>query len=82
MNPNSTLQEFIDSLAERAEAQLKKPTLRTERTSLYSQFPPSLEEQTRPNLAKKLKELVVDGEEIGVSDPAFAIAFKYKLIFS
>ncbi len=82
VDPNSTLQEFIDSLAERAEAQLKKPTLRTERTSLYSQFPPSLEEQTRPNLAKKLKELVADGEEIGVSDPAFAIAFKYKLIFS
>ncbi len=82
VDPNSTLQDFIDSLAERSEAQLKKPTLRTERTSLYSQFPPSLEEQTRPNLSKKISELVVDGEEIGVSDPAFAIAFKYKLIFS
>lgn len=81
VNPNTTLQEFIDSLGERAEAQLKKPTLRSEEKSLYSQFPQSLREQTAPNLSKKLSELVVDGEEIGVSDPAFTIAFKYKLIF-
>ena len=81
VDPNMTLQEFIDSLGERAEAQLKKPTLRSEEKSLYSQFPQSLREQTAPNLSKKLSELVVDGEEIGVSDPAFTIAFKYKLIF-
>ncbi|CAD6564353.1 MAG: hypothetical protein ASARMPREDX12_002634 [Alectoria sarmentosa] len=82
VNPDMTLQEFIDSLGERAEAQLKKPTLRSEEKSLYSQFPQSLRQQTAPNLTKKLSELVVDGEEIGVSDPAFTIAFKYKLIFS
>ena len=81
VNPNMTLQDFIDSLGERAEAQLKKPTLRSEEKSLYSQFPQSLREQTAPNLSKKLSELVVDGEEIGVSDPAYTIAFKYKLIF-
>ncbi len=81
VDPNMTLQDFIDSLGERAEAQLKKPTLRSEEKSLYSQFPQSLREQTAPNLSKKLSELVVDGEEIGVSDPAFTIAFKYKLIF-
>ena len=82
VNPNMTLQEFIDSLSERAEAQLKKPTLRTEEKSLFSQFPASLREQTAPNLPKKLSELIVDGEEVGVSDPAFAISFKYKVIFS
>ncbi len=76
-----TLQEFIDSLAERAEAQLKKPTLRTEKTSLYYQSPPSLEEKTRPNLSKTLSELVSDGEEIAVSDPAFQINFKFKIVF-
>lgn len=81
VDPNMTLGEFVDSLAERAEAQLKKPTLRSERTSLYSQSPASLEEQTRPNLSKKLSKLVVDGEEIAVSDPAFLIAFKFKLLF-
>ena len=81
VNPNITLGEFIESLSERAEAQLKKPTIRTESTSLYFQSPASLEQQTRPNLIKKLCDLVADGEEIGVSDPAFAINFKFKLIF-
>ncbi|KAL9611548.1 MAG: hypothetical protein Q9167_003832 [Letrouitia subvulpina] len=81
VNPNITLQEFIESLGERAEAQLKKPTLRTERKSLYFQTPASLEEQTRVNLSKKIYELVDDGEEVAVSDPAFAINFKFKLIF-
>lgn len=61
--------------------QLKKPTIRTEEKSLYYQFPPSLEEQTRPNLSKKLSELVSDGEEVAIQDPAFQIAFKYKLVF-
>ncbi|MCJ1378197.1 hypothetical protein MMC17_001293 [Xylographa soralifera] len=81
VDPQKTLQEFIESLAERAEAQLKRPTIRTEKASLYYQSPPSLEEQTRPNLSKKLSELVEDGEEIAVSDPAFQITFRFKLDF-
>ncbi|OCK92764.1 putative NEDD8 activating enzyme [Cenococcum geophilum 1.58] len=76
-----TLQDFIESLAERPEAQLKKPTIRTEAKSLYYQSPPALEEQTRPNLSKKLNELVSDGEEVAISDPAFQITFKFKLLF-
>ena len=43
--------------------------------------PPALELQTRPNLAKKLKELVSHGEEVGVTDPAYQISFRYKLLF-
>jgi NEDD8-activating enzyme E1 len=67
--------------ADHLDRQLKKPSLRTEAKTLYYQFPPSLEEQTRPNLEKKMSELVSNGEEVAVSDPAFQIAFKYKLIF-
>jgi NEDD8-activating enzyme E1 len=81
INPEWTLEEFLGSLTERAEAQLKKPSIRTEGKTLYVQAPPSLEEQTRPNLAKQIKDLVADGEEVGVSDPAFAISFKFKLVF-
>ena len=81
VDPKKTLQEFIESLAERAEAQLKRPTIRTEKASLYYQSPPSLEEQTRPNLSKKLSDLVEDGEEIAVSDPAFQVTFRFKLDF-
>ncbi|KIX01739.1 uncharacterized protein Z518_09465 [Rhinocladiella mackenziei CBS 650.93] len=81
IDPEITLVEFLASLAERAEAQLKKPSIRTEAKTLYVQAPKSLEEQTRPNLMKKMKELVGDGEEVGVSDSAFQISFKFRLVF-
>ncbi|RMD39425.1 hypothetical protein DV735_g5703, partial [Chaetothyriales sp. CBS 134920] len=76
------LEDFIASLAERAEAQLKRPSLRTEAKSLYMQAPPPLEEATRPNLRRKLRELVDSGEEVAVSDPSFSIDFKFKLVYT
>ena len=82
LDPEQTLQELVESFAERPESQLKKPTLRTGEKSLYFSSPASLEEQTRPNLKRKLKELLEDGEEVAVSDPAFTIAFRYKVHFS
>ncbi|KAF2750652.1 NEDD8-activating enzyme E1 catalytic subunit [Sporormia fimetaria CBS 119925] len=81
VDPTITLQEFLDGLAERPESQLKKPSIRTEEKSLYYQFPPDLEKQTRPNLTKKLLEIVSDGEEVAITDPAFPLQFKYKMIF-
>lgn len=81
IDPDATLEDFLAGLAERAEAQLKKPSIRTEGRTLYVQAPKSLEEQTRPNLVRRMGELVSDGEEVGVSDPAFAIAFKFRLVF-
>ncbi|KAF2799127.1 hypothetical protein K505DRAFT_266379 [Melanomma pulvis-pyrius CBS 109.77] len=81
VDPNSTLQEFLDGLAERPEAQLKKPSIRSEQKSLYYQSPASLEEQTRPNLTKKLNELLENGEEVVISDPAFPTQFRYQLTF-
>ncbi|KAJ5773875.1 hypothetical protein N7457_008771 [Penicillium paradoxum] len=81
VDPNMTLGEFIDSLGERAESQLKKPSMRTEEKTLYQRFPPQLEEMTRPHLQLKLSELVEDGEEIAVSDPAYTIDFRFRLNF-
>lgn len=81
VDPEAKLEDFLAGLAERAEAQLKKPSIRTEAKTLYVQFPPSLEQQTRHNLSKRLKDLVSDGEEVGVSDPAFTIQFKFRLVF-
>lgn len=82
VNPNMTLRSFIESLGERADAQLKKPTLQTQSKLLYFQAPESLEEQTRPNLAKKLSDLVTDGDEIAVSDPAFSINYRFNLEYT
>ncbi|KAI9788968.1 MAG: hypothetical protein M1816_006426 [Peltula sp. TS41687] len=81
VDKNWTLQEFIDRLGQTAEAQVKKPTLRTEEKSLYYQAPPQLEEQTRPNLERKMVDLVSEGEEIAVSDSAFPFTLRFKIAF-
>ncbi|OJJ47244.1 hypothetical protein ASPZODRAFT_15924 [Penicilliopsis zonata CBS 506.65] len=82
VDPDSTLEAFIESLGERAEAQLKKPSMRTEEKTLYQRFPPQLEEQTRSNLKLKLRDLIEDGQEIAVSDPAYIIDFRFRLVFN
>ncbi|RAK96371.1 NEDD8-activating protein UBA3 [Aspergillus ibericus CBS 121593] len=81
VDPNMTLEEFIETLGERPEAQLKKPSMRTEEKTLYQRFPPQLEEQTRHNLKLKLNELIENGQEIAVSDPAYTIDFRFRLVF-
>lgn len=83
VDPNITLQEFIESLAARPEAQLKKPSIRSATHTLYMQSPESLRLQTTPNLDKKLGTLVEDKEELGVSDPSLgAVNFRFILQFS
>ncbi|KAI3390887.1 hypothetical protein diail_8448 [Diaporthe ilicicola] len=82
VDPKLILQELIELLAARPEAQLKKPSIRAEGKSLYMQSPASLEEQTRPNLIKSLVELgLEDGWEISVTDPAFVANFRFILQF-
>jgi NEDD8-activating enzyme E1 len=77
-----TLQEFIETLAVRPEAQLKKPSVRAEGKSLYMQSPQSLEIATRSNLTKKMRDLISDGDEIGVTDPSLAtVSFRFRLRF-
>ncbi|KAI1873107.1 uncharacterized protein JN550_003360 [Neoarthrinium moseri] len=85
VDPNWTLRELLESFATNAAAQLKKPSIRTEEKTLYMQFPPSLEETTRPNLDKKLRDGLglVEKQEIAVTDPAFPLlSFKFILRFS
>jgi NEDD8-activating enzyme E1 len=80
-NPESTLGELVESFAERPESQLKKPNMRTEQKTLYYSTPESIRLQTEPNLKKKLKELLSNGEQMVVSDPAFDINFSYIIRF-
>jgi len=84
VDPNLTLEEFIESLAARPEAQLKKPSIRSaDNKSLYMQSPESLRIATEHNLVKKMGDLVQDGHEIGVTDPSLGtVNFRYKLKFS
>ena len=78
VKPDMLLSDLIESFSERPEAQLKKPSLRVEGKTLYMQSPPSLEEQTRPNLDKTLAELGIEhGQSVVITDPAFAVEFNY-----
>jgi NEDD8-activating enzyme E1 len=82
VDPKATLQELLDSLAIRPEAQLKAPSIRAEGKSLYMRAPPQLEEQTRPNLSKTLLELgLTDGQYVNVTDKAFNTQFDFTLVF-
>ncbi|KAI1779563.1 hypothetical protein F4818DRAFT_447249 [Hypoxylon cercidicola] len=85
VDPNWTLRELLESFATKPDLQLKKPSIRAEGKTLYMQFPPSIEEQTRQNLNKTLKEglgLAVN-HEIVVTDPAFpTLTFKFLLRFA
>ncbi|KEZ44563.1 hypothetical protein SAPIO_CDS3592 [Scedosporium apiospermum] len=82
VDPDMLLGDLVESFAMRPEAQLKKPSLRVQGKTLYMQSPPSLEQQTRPNLNRSLKDLgIEDGQEVVVTDPAFAVEFNYYFKF-
>lgn len=71
-----TLQDLIDHLADRQDFMLQAPSLSTARTNLYMQKPASLEQQTRPNLQRRLKDLVSDNEEVLITDSSLPLALK------
>lgn len=59
--------------------QIKKPSLRTALQSLYLQAPPQLEEATRPNLQRPLKDMVANGQEVSVTDPGLPFSIKLRI---
>ncbi|KAF8643765.1 hypothetical protein AX16_008784 [Volvariella volvacea WC 439] len=61
------VEQLIDLLVEKQDIQIKKPSLSTPTRQIYMQAPPQLEEATRPNLEKKVSELVPDGGEVTVT---------------
>ncbi|KAE9409583.1 hypothetical protein BT96DRAFT_848230 [Gymnopus androsaceus JB14] len=68
ISPDTTLEELIEMLTERQDIQIKNPSLSTSTKQLYLRAPPQLEEATRPNLQKKLPELLgPSGGELNVT---------------
>lgn len=63
-------------------SQIKKPTLTTERRKLYYAGPPQLNELTKPNLDKRLKDLLDSGEEVAITDPGLPFSLRLNVIFS
>ncbi|CAE6445618.1 unnamed protein product, partial [Rhizoctonia solani] len=62
-----TVERFIEWLQEKQDVQIKKPSLSAGGKNIYLQAPPQLEQATRPNLEKKLSELVSNGGDITVT---------------
>jgi len=69
VSADSKLQAVVENLSVDPKYQMRRPSLRSGGRNLYMQG--LLEATTRPNLDKTLAELgIVDGDEIGVTDPA------------
>uniref|UniRef100_A0A671T2U3 NEDD8-activating enzyme E1 catalytic subunit n=1 Tax=Sinocyclocheilus anshuiensis TaxID=1608454 RepID=A0A671T2U3_9TELE len=84
--PSAKLQEVLDYLTENASLQMKSPAITTtldgKNKTLYLQTVASIEERTRPNLSKTLKELgLVDGQELAVADVTTPQTVLFKLNF-
>uniref|UniRef100_A0A8D3CEJ6 NEDD8-activating enzyme E1 catalytic subunit n=1 Tax=Scophthalmus maximus TaxID=52904 RepID=A0A8D3CEJ6_SCOMX len=85
--PSAKLQEVLEYLTENASLQMKSPaittTLEGKNKTLYLQSVKSIEERTRPNLCKTLKELgLSDGQELAVADVTTPQTVLFKLNFT
>ncbi|KAK0240011.1 hypothetical protein EDD85DRAFT_824017 [Armillaria nabsnona] len=67
IGPEVTVEELIDMLTEKQDIQVKKPSLSSGPIQIYLQAPPQLEASTRPNLQKKVSELLPKGGEVTVT---------------
>ncbi|KFP05314.1 NEDD8-activating enzyme E1 catalytic subunit [Calypte anna] len=87
ISPSAKLQEVLDYLTNNASLQMKSPaitaTMYGRNKTLYLQSVASIEERTRPNLSKTLKELgLVDGQELAVADVTTPQTMLFKLHFT
>ncbi|XP_010185195.1 PREDICTED: NEDD8-activating enzyme E1 catalytic subunit-like, partial [Mesitornis unicolor] len=87
ISPSAKLQEILDYLTNNASLQMKSPaitaTMYGGNKTLYLQTVASIEERTRPNLSKTLKELgLVDGQELAVADVTTPQTMLFKLHFT
>ena len=62
--------------------QIKKPSLANGMKQIYFQAPPQLEEATRPNLEKKVSELVHDGGEITVTASSLPFSLSIRITYT
>ena len=71
---------IADIFADQLLSQIKKPSLSTPGKQIYFQAPPQLEQATRPNLERKVSELVPDGGNITVTAPSlpFQLSLRVK----
>jgi ubiquitin-activating enzyme E1 C len=63
-------------------SQIKKPSLSTPTTQIYFQAPPQLEAATRPNLERKVSELVPNGGEVTVTASTLPFSLSLRISYT
>ncbi len=63
-------------MTNRLHSNLKMPSLRSAKGSLYMQAPPQLKAATRSNLERQLVDLVEEGEEIIITDAKIPLSLR------
>ncbi|CAK5277652.1 unnamed protein product [Mycena citricolor] len=82
INSDFTVEQLIELLVERQDVQIKKPSLSTPTSQIYFQAPPQLEEATRPNLTKKVSEIVAPGGEVTVTSTSLPFSLSLRMNYS
>lgn len=82
INSELTVEQLIELLVEKQDIQIKKPSLSTTTTQIYLQAPPQLEEATRPNLTKKVSELVQPGREVTVTATTLPFSLSLRINYT
>ncbi|PFH54184.1 hypothetical protein AMATHDRAFT_72704 [Amanita thiersii Skay4041] len=82
ISSNTTVEQLIEMLVEKQDIQIKKPSLSTPTKQIYLQAPPQLEEATRPNLSKKILELVPAGGEITVTASTLPFSLSLRINYT
>jgi len=80
VKPDWTLERLIEWLIEKQDIQIKKPSLSAGGKQLYLQAPPQLEQATRPNLEKKLSELLDPGAQVTVTSSSLPFNLTLRLL--
>ncbi|KAH9484114.1 NEDD8-activating enzyme E1 catalytic subunit [Psilocybe cubensis] len=81
INSDTTVEQLIEILIEKQDIQIKKPSLSTSTKQIYLQAPPQLEQATRPNLEKKVSELVPPGGEITVTASTLPFSLSLRISY-
>ncbi|KAI5956716.1 uba3 [Candida jiufengensis] len=76
-----TLQQFIHEIKSKQEIQMSNPSLSIDGSLLYMSNPPELERITKPNLSKKMRDLVGNGNEIVITDQNLPISLRFLVQF-
>ncbi|ORY28035.1 hypothetical protein BCR39DRAFT_468765 [Naematelia encephala] len=78
-----TLEKLVDWLAARQDLQISRPSLAySGGKPLYYQAPPQLHAATLKNLEKALPDLLIDGDEVVVTDPGLPFTLTVEIKYA